>query len=183
MKRWPAFSLVEMAIVLVITGMLLTHIPALIKIHKTHQTKQQMDLAIKSLGAYVAKGSPLPLPAPPRTDEEFILKGTLPYEELGITRKGAPIKYNVDKALTDKSILTTDDNGLCNLNLQNRFGPDMSAKKDLVAFELSANGITETVTRNNFMAQYCGIVCALSTQAVTRSTDLFNVTNGPKAPL
>lgn len=176
MKRWPAFSLVEMAIVLMITGMLLTHMPALIKIHKTHQAKQQIDLAIKSLGAYVAKGSPLPLPAPPRTDEEFILKGTLPYEELGIIRKGAPIKYNVDKALTDESSLITD-NGLCNLSLQNHFGPDMSAKRDLVAFELSANGITETVTRNNFMAQYCGIVCAPSTQAVTRSTALFNVTN------
>ena len=60
MKRWPAFSLIEVAIVLFIIGLLLTRIPAFLNFYKTFETKQQIDLAIKSLGAYVAQNKPLP---------------------------------------------------------------------------------------------------------------------------
>jgi hypothetical protein len=156
MKRWPAFSLVEIAIVLMITGMLLTGVPALMNFYKIHQTKQQIDLAIKSLGACVAKNFPLPQPDLPRTDGEFILRGTLPYKKLGIKRKGPAIQYAVDRVLTeDKSRIHSD---FCNMDLQNHFATD-HVEKDITAFELSVDKIKVTMTRNNFVAQYCGMVC------------------------
>lgn len=156
MRRWPAFSLVEMAVVLMITGILLTHIPILIKFYKTHQIKQQIDLATKSLGAYVATNLPLPLPDQPRADEQFILKGILPYKKLGIKRKGPMIQYAVDRKLTeDKSRLHAE---FCKMDLPNHF-PDVSMENDLVAFELSADGIKVAMTRNNFATQCCGMVC------------------------
>lgn len=156
MKRWPAFSLVEIAIVLMITGMLLTSVPALINFYKIHQTKQQIDLAIKSLGACVAKNFPLPPPDLPRTDDEFILRGTLPYKKLGIKRKGPAIQYAVDRVLTeDKSRIHSD---FCNMELQNHFATD-HVEKDITAFELSVDKVKVTMTRNNFVAQYCGTVC------------------------
>lgn len=159
MRRWPAFSLVEMAVVLMIAGMLLIQIPILMKIYKTHQTKQQIDLAIKSLGAYVAQNLPLPKPESPRTDEEFILRGTLPYKKLGITRKGSAIQYAVDRALTEDSSRLHAH--FCKMNLENRFNTDVSVTNDLIAFELSADKIKIAMTRNNFAAQYCGLVCQM----------------------
>lgn len=162
MKRWPAFSLVEMAVILMISGVLLTRIPAMMNFYKTYETKQQIELAIKSLGACVAKNFPLPQPDPnlPRTDDEFILCGTLPYKELGIKRKGPAIRYAVDRALTHPKIHLDieDKGGFCNLELDNHFATHCP-KKDIIAFELSVDKIKVIITRNNFSAQYCGTVC------------------------
>ena len=101
MKRWPAFSLVEMAVILMISGVLLTRIPAIMNFYKTYETKQQIELGLRSLGACVAKNFPLPQPDPPRNDDEFILRGTLPYKKLGIKIKGPAIQYAVDRKLTE----------------------------------------------------------------------------------
>lgn len=186
MRRWPAFSLVEMAVVLMITGMLLVQLPILMKIYKTHQTKQQIDLAIKSLGAYVAQHLPLPEPESPRADEEFILRGTLPYEKLGIKRKNPEIQYAVDRTLTDKKT-HAENNGLCGIPACNHFINAVSPVRDMIAFELSADSIKMQVTRNNFMAQYCGTVCTLfandACQAPTHMTPHSNVTTFTAKPL
>lgn len=158
MKRWTAFSLVEMAIFLMITGILLTRVPALVNYYKTLQTKQQIDLAIKSLGACVAQNSPLPEPELPRSDSEFILRGILPYKKLGIKRKGAAIQYSVDRELTQKTSCLHAE--FCRTDLKNHFDTDLPLEKDLIAFELSVgDGSKTTITRNNFAAQYCGMPC------------------------
>jgi hypothetical protein len=171
MRRWPAFSLVEIAIVLLITGLLLTRIPALMNIYKTHQTKQQIDLAIKSLGAYVARNTVLPPPDPPHTDEEFILRGTLPYKKLGIKRKGPVIQYAVDRALTELKV-NLETAGFCNPELRNHFLTENPPPQDLIAFELSVGDrIKETLTRNNFSAQYCDRVCKAPSQTIRLPED------------
>jgi hypothetical protein len=156
-KRWPAFSLVEIAVVLMIMGILLVRMPALMNFYKTYETKQQIDLAIRSLGAHVAKNFPLPEPDPPRSDQGFILQGELPYKKLGIKRKSPVIQYAVDQVLTeDKSSLHAE---FCKMDLDNHFTTDRPPEKDLIAFKLSAGEIEVVMTRNNFVAQYCGTVC------------------------
>ncbi|MEK7654666.1 MAG: hypothetical protein AAB323_00205 [Pseudomonadota bacterium] len=172
MKRWSAFSLVEMAVVLMIAGMLLMQVPVLMKIYKTHQAKQQIDLALKSLGAYVAQNHPLPEPDPPRKDEEFILRGTLPYKKLGITKKHPEIQYAVDRQLTKCKLLTN----FCD-KLDNHFLPtDLILEDDLIACELSVGETKNWVTRNNFAAQYCDHVCPklLNRPDVVPPTPAFN---------
>ena len=156
MKRWPAFSLIEVAIVIFIMGLLLTRIPALMNFYKTFETKQQIDLAIKSLGAYVAQNRPLPIPADLKDNDSPILRGTLPYKILGIKRKGTTIEYAVDRALAEPEIVLGTT--FCN-NFPNHFQTDGLPEKDLIAFELSAGPIKVSMTRNNFVAQCCGTVC------------------------
>jgi|GEM_PF-5695390 len=161
MKRWPAFSLIEISIVLFIMGLLLTRIPVLLNFYKTFEAKQQIDLAIKSLGAHVAKNLPLPIPdnMPSAESDASILRGTLPYKTLGIKRKGTVVRYAVDRALTDPGVVL--GGMFCN-DFPNNFQADGVPEKDLIAFELSAGSIKTSITRNNFVAQYCGRVCKSS---------------------
>lgn len=158
MRRWPAFSLIEISIVLFIAGILILQIPPLVNFYKSLETKQQIDLAIKSLGAHVAQNLPLPIPENLKTDMDAdILRGTLPYKTLGMKRKGAVIQYAVDRALTESnSVLKTN---FCNA-FPNHFPIAAGLhEKDLVAFELSAGKTKIFITRNNFSAQYCETVC------------------------
>ena len=157
MKRWPAFSLVEIAIVLMIVGVLMTRVPALMNFYKTYETKQQIDLALRSLGACVAQNRPLPAPAPPCDDSGTILRGTLPYKILGIKKKGATINYAIDRYFTGEDARLRAD--FCRRDLPNYFENESAPARDVVVFELSSGKTKVSVTRNNFVAQYCGTVC------------------------
>ncbi len=154
MKRWPAFSLVETAIVLFIFGLLLTYVPVFTKIVKTHTERQEIELVLKSLGAYVAQNDMLPTPLS-SVEEGDILRGYVPYKTLGIKQKYGTIHYAMDKRFTGPSMKIT---GFCKTAPNNVF-PIETPPNDPTVLELSLGNSKVNITRNNFAAQYCGFVC------------------------
>lgn len=159
MKKTPAFSLLEIAIVLLIIGtMMATVMPIVTRFHKTIEAKTHIEIALKSLGAYVAMHHVLPVPDAIHTNGN-IIRGALPYQRLGLFKKGPMIQYAVDKILT----ITSTTYNFCS-DHPNHFGGN-TLEKDLVALELSIDHHKVQISRNNFYAQYCGGVCVSQTKS------------------
>lgn len=114
-KRYPAFSLVEMGIVLIIMGAVLAVVwPMVHTLQQTQRhraTQEHQDLVVRSLAAYVLKERRLPCPARSGTGLaesacDGVTIGIVPFQTLGLSEKvakngaGNYFSYAVDAVLT-----------------------------------------------------------------------------------
>lgn len=166
-NRIPAFALLEISIVLIVIGFLIvTILPLFVKMQRKIETQKCVEIALQSLGGFVAMHGYLPKPDNITIDDEYILQGQLPVHQLGLSpSKKFKMKYAVEKKLTDERKrlnVSVPSCNFCNPEFENHFPTELPLSKDIIAFKLTKEPLTVSITRNNFVAQYCGTVCKAS---------------------
>ncbi|HIE01477.1 MAG TPA: prepilin-type N-terminal cleavage/methylation domain-containing protein [Thiotrichaceae bacterium] len=119
MKTSNGFSLIEMAVVLIIIGLLmgglLSPLSASLSLHKIKLTQQRLEEIKEALLGFAIINERLPCPAPNKNglaldvgDTDCQNEGYLPWAELGVGRYdawGNPFRYRVEEEYTNTTTI------------------------------------------------------------------------------
>ncbi len=161
MKTSNGFSLIEMAVVLIIIGLLmgglLSPLSASLSLHKIKLTQERLEEIKEALLGFVLINERLPCPAPDKNgialdvgDTDCEKEGYLPWAELGVGRYdawGNPFRYRVEEEYTSTITITVSIPS-SELRVKNRQDNYLTNKSDdsrvvAIIFSYGQNGQAE----------------------------------------